>query len=101
MGGWYLAALRWRAPVLAGAILILSASLLQAQSEPGRKGADAVQPIRPAVHRLTLPIILDGVVDEPAWQDVTPVPLFQYGPRVAGPLSERTELRLAYDDDYF
>lgn len=52
------------------------------------------------VHRVTSPVTLDGVVDEPAWDAVTPLPLYQHGPVVGGPLTERTELLLAHDENY-
>ena len=52
------------------------------------------------VHRLTGPIVLDGVVDESAWDLVVPVPLFQHAPVVGAPLTERTELLLAHDENY-
>ena len=52
------------------------------------------------VHRLSGPITLDGIVNEAAWDDVKPLPLNQHGPVVGGPLSERTELLLAHDENY-
>lgn len=52
------------------------------------------------VHRLSAPVTLDGLVIEPAWDDVTPLPLYQHGPVVGGPLTEHTELLLAHDENY-
>ena len=52
------------------------------------------------LHRLNQPIQLDGLIDEPAWQDVTPFPLVMYQPTYRGAMTERTEIRVAYDDDY-
>ncbi len=50
--------------------------------------------------RLSGPIELDGVVDEAAWQDVPPFPMTVYTPTFQAPLTERTEILVAYDDDY-
>jgi hypothetical protein len=50
--------------------------------------------------RLGQPIRLDGRLDEPAWDSVPPLPLAMYTPTFGGPLTERTELRVAYDDRY-
>jgi uncharacterized protein DUF5916 len=50
--------------------------------------------------RLRGAVRLDGRVDEPAWHDITPLPLVQFEPTPGGPMSERTEIRIAYDDRY-
>ncbi|MCH7475339.1 MAG: carbohydrate binding family 9 domain-containing protein [Gemmatimonadetes bacterium] len=50
--------------------------------------------------RLSGPIVLDGVIDEPAWQQVPPLPMTVYTPTYQGPFTERTEILVAYDDDY-
>ncbi|MDE0083768.1 MAG: DUF5916 domain-containing protein [Gammaproteobacteria bacterium] len=45
-------------------------------------------------------ISIDGVLDEAAWFEAPPVPEFvQTLPFEGAPVSERTEVRLAYDDD--
>jgi hypothetical protein len=46
-------------------------------------------------------INFDGRVDEPAWDSIAPVPLVQYEPNAGAPPTEKTEIRFAYDDDYF
>ncbi len=50
--------------------------------------------------RLSAPIQLDGKLDETAWQAVPVLPLTMFTPTFAGRLTERTELRVAYDDKY-
>ncbi len=50
--------------------------------------------------RLAGPIRLDGRLDEPAWDAVPPLPLAMYTPTFGGALTERTEIRVAYDDRY-
>src|SRR5215831_6878134 len=58
----------------------------------------APEPMR--LPRLTGPIELDGRLNEPAWEKVPALPLVMYNPTFRGPLSERTEIKVAYDDRY-
>ena len=51
--------------------------------------------------RLQGKIVLDGRSDEAAWEAVPPLPLTMYQPTHRGTPSERTEIRIAYDDNYF
>ena len=51
--------------------------------------------------RLDGPIILDGMPDEDAWQRIAPLPLTTYAPVFRAPPQQRTEIRVAYDDEYF
>jgi len=46
-------------------------------------------------------IIFDGKVDEPVWNSIPPVPMVQYEPNAGVPPTEKTEIRFAYDDQYF
>ena len=50
--------------------------------------------------RVSGPIVADGRVDEPAWEDVPVFPLIMLMPQYQGELTERTEIRVAYDDEY-
>ena len=50
--------------------------------------------------RLSLPVVLDGLSDEPAWHAVAPLPMTMYEPVFGGAPTERTEIRMAYDDGY-
>ncbi|MFY0684923.1 MAG: carbohydrate binding family 9 domain-containing protein [Balneola sp.] len=52
------------------------------------------------IKRTTTPIIVDGFIDEPAWESVEPFPMVQYEPVFKGELSERTEVRVLYDDEF-
>lgn len=52
------------------------------------------------VHRTSMPITLDGHPDEAAWDDVVPFPMTMFTPVYGGELTERTEIRMCYDDDY-
>lgn len=73
--------------------------------EGGAGGAPAMaQTSRPSdpmpLTRLSGPIVLDGVIDEPAWQQVPPLPMTVYTPTYQGTPTERTEILVAYDDEY-
>ncbi len=46
-------------------------------------------------------IVFDGKVDEPVWDTIDPVPMVQYEPNAGAPPTENTEIRFAYDDQYF
>ena len=75
--GWYLPA----------TALLLLTSLLPAQ--------EAL-----SLPRLSGPVVLDGLSNEPAWEAIPPLPLTMHAPVFRGRATERTEIRVAYDDDY-
>jgi hypothetical protein len=52
------------------------------------------------IPRLTGPVEIDGRVDEAAWLAIPPLPAVSSSPVFNVPPSERTEFRLAYDDEY-
>lgn len=52
------------------------------------------------IPRLSAAVTLDGPSDEDAWRDVPPLPMVMHIPSFGGPPSERTEVRLGYDDNY-
>ena len=54
-----------------------------------------------ALTRLPAPIVLDGMPDEPAWQEIAPLPLTMHLPVFRGTPTQATEIRVAYDDEYF
>jgi hypothetical protein len=50
--------------------------------------------------RLSSPVAVDGVLDEPVWQNGNGISNFtQRDPDEGAPPSQRTEVRIAYDDD--
>jgi hypothetical protein len=77
---------------LAGALL---ASLLPAAPLAAQSGTPIELP------RLTHPIKLDGVLSAAEWSDVPALPLTLYAPTFRGTPKQRTEIRVAYDDEYF
>lgn len=60
--------------------------------------AEAQDPL--LIPRLDGPIELDGRSDEPAWQAIEPLPVTMHVPTFGAVPSERTEFRVAHDDDY-
>lgn len=52
------------------------------------------------LHRLNGPIVLDGLSNEAAWAEVEPLPLIQYGPIPNGPMTEKSDIRIGYDDQF-
>ncbi|MGH9884367.1 MAG: DUF5916 domain-containing protein, partial [bacterium] len=63
--------------------------------------AGAQKPVPLEIARLTGPITLDGNPNEPAWRAIAPLPLTMYTPVFRGAPTQRTEIRVAYDDEYF
>ena len=52
------------------------------------------------IERLSKPILFDGIIDDSAWDEIRPLPLTMYAPRHEGDLTELTEIRVAYDDNF-
>jgi hypothetical protein len=52
------------------------------------------------IPKLNGPITLDGHVNEPAWEEIEPLPLISHWPSFGYDASEGTELRIAYDEEY-
>jgi hypothetical protein len=78
---------------LVGSLLLVGPSLLAAQGAAPRQDLLVVP-------RLAGPIVLDGRVDESAWEAIAPLPAVMFAPVNGAQPSERTEFRLAYDDTY-
>jgi hypothetical protein len=79
---------------LAGLSAILPCAVLAA-ADAG--AATTEGPLR--LQRLAGRIEMDGRPDEPAWQTIAPLPLTMYAPTYRGTPSQRTEIRVAYDDE--
>ncbi len=52
------------------------------------------------IQRIRGEIILDGLGNEPDWQLIQPLPMTMYTPLYLGELTERTEIRLGYDNEF-
>jgi hypothetical protein len=86
-------------------LLLLLPSLLPAQSGPGTVlgggGGDRSHAAAPRAQatRTAQPIEVDGRLDEEVWTSARPVTEFtQTDPAEGRPVSERTEVRIVYDD---
>lgn len=66
-------------------------------STPLARGQDSVM----VLPRFEGAFVFDGLPDEPGWATVPPLPVIQYEPFAGAPPTERTEIRFAYDEDYF
>lgn len=63
-------------------------------------GASAIAQQRLILQRLRGPVTLDGVSNEPAWNDIAPLPFVMQQPTFGLDPSEKTVVLLAYDDEY-
>ena len=52
------------------------------------------------LERIDGPITIDGVVNEEAWESIEPLDLTVYQPVYKAEPTQKTEIRLAYDDEY-
>lgn len=51
--------------------------------------------------RITEPVVIDGVPNDPVWRDVPALPLTEYTPVFRGTPTQRTVIKVAYDDENF
>lgn len=61
--------------------------------------AQSTEPL--VITRITDKIILDGIIDEPVWNTIKPLQLLMFVPNAGQESSEKSEVYLAYDDEYF
>ena len=78
-----------RTALVLAAISLAAAAPLRAQEGPME------------LSRLSAPIDVDGRPDEEAWQRIAPLPMTMYNPVFRGQPTQRTEIRVAYDDEHF
>ncbi len=88
----------WSLRVAAAVLLLSGVPGLRAQT-PERAGSGNSDTAM-ELSRLSGAIELDGLSDEPAWQVIQPLPLTMHIPTFEGELTERTEIRVAYDDEH-
>ena len=89
-----------RTPRLSTLLLLCLLTILPFPTALAAQGPDDDRATPLALPRLDGPITLDGYSDEPAWQAIEPLPLVMHVPIFKGTMTERTEIRVAYDDDY-
>ncbi|MCH7574450.1 MAG: carbohydrate binding family 9 domain-containing protein [Candidatus Marinimicrobia bacterium] len=64
---------------------------------PMRGQIDSIMPLT----RVSGPIVIDGVITAEEWAGVEPLPLVESYPNFGAAPSEVTEIRVAYDSEYF
>jgi hypothetical protein len=80
-------------------VAVFAPGTLMAQDGPSAAHDHAAAPVAYSV-RATVPIRVDGVLDEAAWQAAQPVTAFtQLVPDEGAPVTERTEIRFLFTDD--
>lgn len=52
------------------------------------------------VPRLNSPVTFDGYANDPVWEEIEPFPMTTQTPSFGQEPSQRTEIRIAHDDDY-
>ena len=67
--------------------------VLSLRAQPGQRNLMVLS-------RTNGPVILDGLSNEPAWQNIESLSFVQIEPLAGAEPSERTEVLLAYDEDY-
>ena len=90
----------WSLPLAVLMISLPSLAYGQTSSALNTSFEEATPSIPIPLQRVTGPIIIDGEIDEEAWAVIEPFPLVTYQPMYHGAPSERTEIRVAYDDSY-
>ncbi len=69
------------------------------EKEPPPIAARSQTPI--VIQRLNLPVNFDGLSNEEAWKDIQVLPMTMMMPNFGFPPSEKTEVQVAFDDEYF
>ena len=52
------------------------------------------------IARTNEPILLDAKMEEGIWQSIDPLPMTMYTPEYKGDMTEHTEIRMCYDDQF-
>jgi hypothetical protein len=89
------------------AIFLLSGLMIAQEKNASKKGRSQQEltqksdlPDQLVLPRNNGPVTLDGLSDEPAWEGIEPFPVVMHFPNFGAEPSERTEILVAYDDDF-
>ncbi len=80
-------------------LIVFCPSLSSAQSLPSSDHMDSIAVLE--IPRLRSAVTLDGRCDDAAWDGIEPLPMVTQIPSFGAEPSERTEVLLAHDDEYF
>lgn len=89
----------WAAALLVLLPLLSAAALTAQQATVTGRASVAGRDTPMALPRLTGPVRIDGRGDDAAWAAVPPLPLTVYLPAYGAAPTERTDIRVAYDDE--
>jgi hypothetical protein len=82
-------------------LVVLLVTLFVTGLGPLRAHAQGANESPLSLVKLSSPIVIDGRLDDEAWQKVAPLPMTMYLPVFRGTPTQRTEVRVAYDDEHF
>ena len=85
--------------IINSVMLCFIAMLVPLQSIAQLSSSRTDAPIK--IPRITSPVKLDGLSDEPAWEEIKPLPIRMRRPNFDSEPTQRTEIRIGYDDNYF
>ena len=80
--------------------VLLLIFFLLSESMPGQSASSSALKEAVAIIRLNHPLSFDGVPDEKAWEEVTPMNMVMHSPVFGKEPSELTDARIGYDDKY-
>ena len=85
---------------LAPFLLAAMAPAAQGGTQNARPAPDPHDPPAAVIQKASSPVAVDGVLNEAAWLESTPIgEIVQREPQPGAPASERTEVKLLYDQD--
>jgi hypothetical protein len=94
-------------PQVGAFLLLLLVGLALPGSVQGQNGDEEVAwsgaegvPTPLTIPRLEAALVMDGVVDEAAWDRIAPLPMTTFAPTFGAPITEPTEIRIAHDGEH-
>src|SRR5688500_15429624 len=81
-------------------LTFLTAALFVAQAAPPNARTAEAPNVPMVLTRVSSPIVIDGDMNDEAWQRVAPLPLTMYAPVFKGQPTQRSEIRVAYDAEH-
>lgn len=76
--------------------IYITALLFLSQLQVSSKDSAELLPIT----KISSPVVLDGLTDDEAWTSIDPLPLTMYQPVFGGEMTERSVIKMAYDEEF-